>query len=65
MDSQSSIAQRIAGRMSDLSVAGSIFTAMDTFKQKFKSESTANANGRPGGSVGLRSYRRLADGDGL
>ncbi|WP_423751418.1 hypothetical protein [Salinirarus marinus] len=63
MDSQSSIAQRIAGRTSDLAVAGSIFTAMDTFKREFKSESTAN--GRPGGSVGLRSHLRLADGDGL
>lgn len=64
MDSQSSIAQCTAGRMSDLSVAGNIFTAMDTFKRKFSAESNVDANGRPGGSVGLRSHRHVADGDG-
>ncbi|SEO77407.1 hypothetical protein SAMN04487948_10552 [Halogranum amylolyticum] len=60
MDSDSLAASRIAGQM--IPVSGVSFTAM---WRTFKPESNFGFFGSDGAASGeLRSYRRLADGDG-
>ena len=60
MDSDSPAASRIAGQPNDH--AGTSFTAIArTFKSEFKNGAFRHVDG---GSMGLRRYRRSADGHG-